>query len=172
MSKMWALCVLIIVQPLIDEIDAIQVDCVANNFTIAPGAEMPYAYRTYTSIVTWNTSRQFAQGFHSECDLAVVRNQATLTHLQVTGFQRMLVFNPTTTCGGFWMGLQQLSTNSIPQGGWYWTDGVFFDPWNTSDSRWNTAGSTLPRFGLGRVGAINYGSACNSWSSSNGSNSA
>jgi hypothetical protein len=170
-NKMWGWCwCLLILELLAHKSVAVQVDCVANDFSLAPGAELPYAYRAYTTSLSWNTSRQYAQLLHPDCDLAVVRNQATLAHLQNLGYQKMQLYTPGLTCGGFWMGLRQVSTNFIPQGGWYWTDDVYFDPWNTSDSRWNSVGSSLPQFGLGNAAWITYGSTCNSWMSWNESN--
>jgi hypothetical protein len=146
------------------------VDCVGNGFAIAPRAEFPYAYKLYVNVLSWPASRQACKSFHPNCDLAVSRNLATLALLQKLGDETTRHYFGSI-CGYYWFGLRQLNTSSNPQGGWYWVDGVGFDPQNSSDERWYSGSSGLPSSGLGSAANLRYvtnGSTsavvCNYWS--------
>jgi hypothetical protein len=78
-------------------------------------------------------------------DLAVSRNPATQAHLNNIANILLDQINQPLVCSAFFFGLYRYNSTSDPQGTWYWTDGVKFNPINFTDERYSSSGLSVPQ---------------------------
>jgi hypothetical protein len=145
-------------------------DC--SSFSIAPQSEYPYAYHIEGSRF-YLAAQQACTSFHPQCQIAVVRNQATRVFLNTLMNNDMLRWT-SYTCVNSFIGLTQNVSTTDPTGAWYWSDGRYYNPVDTSDERYFAGGAGIRGYKSPGVVMMTYGynvttdtANCDAWYAKN-----